>query len=803
MRVEGSLTIMDNSDLLRDLEADIFAIVSGEIFLSIAEADIFALVSGERFLPLLAADILALNSGERFLPFLASDFSILIQPYKTCLTFKSSCVRSHVNDPKHAKKSKKKVKAKPRVITKPVPVDPIEIAKQQYVDEMIEYITGKLGSEITPDDTATAKAVMSQIMGELAGEGESGTLDQLWEVDFHRRPPSVREFMESSEYLGDILSPNVAEGENGLYKKWKEAFVRDFSTPGVQQVILSGAIGLGKTWFAVSLVLYKLCFCLCLKKPHAYFGISSASAITLSFFSITQKQVMGGIFGDCVKFIRTSPFFCSHIHDTVKTRKYSDRRIEFSNGDIIVEAGSQLSEAIGRNVLVSVIDEINFRREKDAAKAAHELVESVNRRMKSRFRDGDSHPGLLVLISSAKDADDFLVGHMEQNRHNKSVRIYDYAWWEVVGPYKHTYSGKKFIVDTGDSMSLPRILDDEAESADIPPSRLIHVPIEHEEEFRADLTGAIRDVAGRATGRSAKLFGQLLPLLNCIDDELLNPFRVDSVPQSIEVSVDPIQSYINIKDFLRWHDGKGVPKRHQMAERYIHIDMSTGAQDAMGITMIHRGGVAVVAGFDPRTHRSQAITRPVWEIDFAIRIIRDPKRQDVPLDFGRVREFICWLRLQRFPIAMVSCDLRELSAEMRAILKHLNFNTEYLSVDKKKDQYYQLRQTVLEGRLKMPDLEYLLLELQHLEDVTDKVDHPETFPTVKLHGQTIHNLQASKDLSDGLAGALWFASQADVGTLTSDPHGRAEALNTVTQQRQEGTDEWVGCHRLKDKIKTM
>ena len=83
------------------------------------------------------------------------------------------------------------------------------------------------------------------------------------------------------------------------------------------------------------------------------------------------------------------------------------------------------------------------------------------------------------------------------------------------------------------------------------------------------------------------------------------------------------------------------------------------------------------------------------------------------------------------------------------------------------------------------------------------MDHPETFPTVKLHGQTIHNLQASKDLSDGLAGALWFASQADVGTLTSDPHGRAEALNTVTQQRQEGTDEWVGCHRLKDKIKTM
>lgn len=701
-------------------------------------------------------------------------------------------------------KTYKKPKPKKKVIKKPKPkIDPVVEAARKYATDTVEHISSKLGAEVSDEDKALTQAVLEQIMGELVDDGASGTLDQLWEMDFHRKPPTVMEFMESSEYLGDILSPKTGEGENGLYRKWKDAFVKDFSTPGVQQVVLSGGIGLGKTWFAVAVTLYKLAFCLCLKHPHAYFGISRASAITLSFFSITQKQVMGGIFGDCVKFIRSSPYFCSHIHDTVKTRKYADRRIEFAGGDIVIEAGSQLSEAIGRNVLVSVIDEINFRLEKDAAKAAHDIVESIHRRMKSRFRDGDSHPGLLILISSAKDADDFLVGYMEQQRNDPSVRIYEYPWWEVVGPYKHHYSGKTFLVDTGDNMILPRILDEDVEATEIPPGRLLYVPVEHRTEFEMDLTGAIRDVAGRATGRSAKLFGQILPLLNCIDDDLQHPFKVDSVPQSIEVSEPTIQSYIDIQSMLVWRDGKGVPKRHPQAERYLHIDMSTGAQDAMGIAMVHFGGTAAVRGFDPKTHRSQELVRPIWELDFAIRIVRDPKRPDVTLDFGRVREFICWLRLQRFNIAMVSCDLRELSAEMRAILTHLKFNTAYLSVDKKKDPYYQLRQTVLEGRFRMPDHDYLLMELQHLEDIADKVDHPETFPPVKLHGQTVYSLQGSKDLADCVAACVWNASQAEMSYITSDPQGRAAALDTVVRQRQDAKDEWIGYHRPKDVIQTL
>jgi hypothetical protein len=639
-----------------------------------------------------------------------------------------------------------------------------------------------------PIEHAIGRRIVDQVVSEMMQHGSSATLDRLFEADFTHRPPTPREFIEDDYYLGRMCQPDPIAGTTGLFEKWREAFMRDFDAGSpIRQIVLTGGIGMGKTWFGVVCALYKICFMLCLRDPVQYYGLSATSSITFSFFSVTQKQVGGGIFGDCLRFLQSSPFFREHVKTNLD-RKFADRRIELSHG-MVIEAGSQLSEALGRNVLVSVVDEANFRLEKNAAQGAKDLVNAIHRRVLSRFRDGDNHPGLMILISSAQNDTDFLIQYIREKRHDPTVRIYDYPWWEVAGPYKVNYSGKRFAVDVGDTVIPPRIVDDQVVVQSIPSDRLMMVPDEHREEFETDLTGSIRDIGGHATGRSAKLFSSMIPLLNCIVDDTENPFTTDSIPLGIGVSARQIHEYVNLDRLLTRRDGRVVPLRHPYSPRFIHMDMSTGAEDAMGLCMVHPVTMSEVQVYDKMTHRASRVFKPVFEVDFAIRIVRDPSKREIPIDFGRIREFVGWLANHAFRLECISCDLAALSTEMRSILTMNGFNTSYVSVDRKKDPYYQLKQMIDEGRLHMFDHDYLLTELQYLEDGPDKVDHPEKFSDVHIRGQSSANMKGSKDLADGLCGALFEASQSEkTAQLASDPRSRVEVLKgMVAQQGAEDT----------------
>lgn len=659
--------------------------------------------------------------------------------------------------------------------------------------------------EIGHDPTdAAAIALTESVIRELGASGTSATMDQMYEVDFIRKPPTIEEFMMDEYFMGTALNPDPVNDAPGLFDKWREVLIRDMA-PGspVKQLVLSGAIGQGKSWVASIALLYKVAFALCLRDPMRYYGLSGGG-IVYSFFSVTQKQVFGGTFQDCLRFLRASPFFREHVR-TKLDQKFTDRRIVLTN-DLSIEAGSQISDALGRNVLVSAIDEINFRREKDASQGAHELVEAVIRRILSRYRNGveaNDHPGLLILMSSAQDSGDFLAQYVKEHRHDPSVAIYDFPWWEVTGPHRINYSGKKFYVDIGDAVISPRIVDVPAEVAGVPPDRLLEVPVEHRQEFTSDISGSIKDLAGVATGRSSLLFTNTVSLINCLDDEIEDPMNGHSVPLGVNVNEQPIWDHINMRRLLKWKDSRAVPLRHPYAPRYIHMDMSTGAEDAMGFAMVHPVRQTMIETRDQMTHRSKQAMRQVVELDMAFRIIRDPKKPSEPIDFGRIREFIWWLKTHNYNISMVSCDLMALSQEMRMILKNNGINTSYLSCDKTKDPYKSLRQCVNEGRFRMFEHDYLMLELEHLEDMPDKIDHPAKFKVAHINGQVHYGLKGSKDICDAVTGAVYMAQQSDYVGSGSDPDERAAALNSITASKGEAPESWLFRDAPKDRIRTM
>lgn len=84
------------------------------------------------------------------------------------------------------------------------------------------------------------KLVLEWLADAIAeGKAETAVHDVLWEVDYHRKPPTIEEFVHSDEYMGRVASE--------LHPQWKSDLFQIFA-PGSQifEWVLTGAIGIGK-----------------------------------------------------------------------------------------------------------------------------------------------------------------------------------------------------------------------------------------------------------------------------------------------------------------------------------------------------------------------------------------------------------------------------------------------------------------------------------------------------------------------------------------------------------------------------
>jgi hypothetical protein len=650
------------------------------------------------------------------------------------------------------------------ILSPPVAYDQATADMRDHWAEALAEM-GVDANDCTPDELS----LLIQMMEEFADTGVSPTASRMVEADYFRPPPSIEEFCEDDFWLGGTLRRDDTIDQKGLFPRWREEMYKVFQ-PGrqVNQVIITGAIGLGKTMVASIMMLYRLAKLLCMRDPIRYYGLARISRLIMSCFSVTKDQVMGGAFLDMTMLMGTSPFFNEIL--PVGDRRFTDQVIRFPN-QVQLKAGSRLHQALGGNVLCTLIDEINFRLEKDAAKAAKSLVNGLERRQESRFKQ--HMDTLMILISSAKDQVDFLTQHIEKNRNNPKVVIWDFPLWEIRGGVTIHYSGKRFLVDTGDNINPASIipcgdwreketaglLDGEEKQlaslvASSPANRFIWVPEEHRESFQNDLEPSIRDIAGLATGRMAKFFSDHMRVINMIRDGIENPF----VSHTLKLSVDSthyVQDALADRGrrLVKSMGNAWVPRRHQHSPRYIHIDISTGI-DALGLVCIHPIYLTEVKRLKLAEQESEVAMRPVYELDFALRIVREHANREI--DFGKIRAFIQWLKDHGFNIRFVSCDLRHLSMEMRGILTKMGFNSPYLSVDIKRAPYDTFKQAVVEQRVHIHPHDVLCLEMVNLEDNTVKIDHPDNF-NVLWRKSTFGFTKGSKDLADGLAGAIYLA----------------------------------------------
>ena len=304
---------------------------------------------------------------------------------------------------------------------------------------------------------------------------------QLYSV-YNEIPVSIDKFIEDPEYLGTTLNSGKA-----IYPKWRQHLRKIFEDPyKYSEVVLTGAIGIGKSTVAVVMAAYMLYMLMCLKDPHKFFGISATQGnIVFLFFNTTMtkanKTALGNLYGHLLR----SPWFMKRGHEA------GDRyKTYVPDSNISFEIGSEERHATSLDIYFFMFDEANdfLHRNADINQTdAMKILNAANQRIRSRFKSNDRKIffGKSVILSSKQSELSFLEQYIKDRllKNPNGIYIVDEPQWNIL---PLTLSGKQFNVAYGNKNSKSRILADD-ENVNVVKEqgyKILQVPIEYKKDFQ-------------------------------------------------------------------------------------------------------------------------------------------------------------------------------------------------------------------------------------------------------------------------------------------------------------------------------
>lgn len=188
---------------------------------------------------------------------------------------------------------------------------------------------------------------LTQILKEFSETGESETYNTVWLQDYEEIPVDIDTYLESDEYLGKATRQGTQ-----IYPFWRNALREIFSNGDMSyhNIVLSGAIGIGKTAIAVYAISYLLYRLLCLRRPQRYFGFADSDDIAIFFFNATLALAEGVGYKRLHECCMKSPWFLAH----GKVRGSSANPYYMPDKHIVIRAGSKGEHALGQQVFCVV-----------------------------------------------------------------------------------------------------------------------------------------------------------------------------------------------------------------------------------------------------------------------------------------------------------------------------------------------------------------------------------------------------------------------------------------------------------------
>ena len=592
--------------------------------------------------------------------------------------------------------------------------------------------------------SAEERALAMQILREYAAEGSSALLEDLKYSDFEEIPVDIMTFISDDRYLGrGLYSVDEFTGERKctVFPYWLEKLQEIFPdnlTTRYNTLILTGSIGLGKSFVAVLCQLYLLYRMMCLKDPYTYYGLQPIDKITFSMLNVTLEAAQGVGWDKMQQLLQSSEWFMDR--GNMNASRTNPQWMPPKGIELIF--GSSNRHVVGRALFSNFSDEVNFgvgnNVEKQKAKLK-KMISQIDARMISRFGKGTYLPTMNIIASSKDSEQAFMESYIEMKRQNesKTTLIVDEPQWVVRNDKGSPNDPGSFYVAVGNKFLAHELLPISATEAEVNAYRekgyfMLKVPPIYREAFEDNIDLALTDNAGISTSSTTKYISGVR-LNQTKVDTYKNPFTKDVI--EVGNSPDDITQYSNFFDLSR------VDPRDMVRPLFIHLDMSLSG-DKTGIAGVW------ITGKRPQTVGSDPSKELEFKLAFSVSV-KAPKGFQV--SFEKNRNFIRWLRDRGFAIKGVSSDTYQ-SAQIQQQLKGDGFKTKILSVDRVDGStrtclpYAFFKSAIYERHIQIyKDCQLLTEELVSLERLSDgHIDHPQNF---------------SKDQADAACGALFLASE--------------------------------------------
>ena len=149
-----------------------------------------------------------------------------------------------------------------------------------------------------------------KILKEMSN-GDASTYNSLLKEDYEEIPVDIDTFLHDPKYLGKGLINE--EKKFTVFPYWikvlKDIFPDPLKPAKYNTLALTGAIGLGKSFEAVLVMLYELYRMLCLKNPYTYYGLQPIDKITFAMMNITLDASKGVAWDKMQQLLQTSEWF--------------------------------------------------------------------------------------------------------------------------------------------------------------------------------------------------------------------------------------------------------------------------------------------------------------------------------------------------------------------------------------------------------------------------------------------------------------------------------------------------------------
>lgn len=585
----------------------------------------------------------------------------------------------------------------------------------QLTKENILNIDKSKFKELTPDEQQAVIQILQEFRD---NDGFSQTLDDMWKADYNEIPVDIMTFICDDTYLGK----STREGTS-IYPFWKQKYEEIFDTnKEYLEIVLTGAIGIGKTRTVVVCLCYLLYLIMCLKNPHEFFKFNEGDEITIAFCNITLDLAEGVAFETMHNYLINSPWFMERGIVTGK------KKLRYNPPNhITLSFGSNAGHFLGKQIYAALMDEVDFTRSAikgvdvlNAQKGIMNTYTQIKERINSRFIVDGKQYGRMFLVSSKKSEHDFLESYirkmLQEPEQAKKMLVVDEPQW-IVKP-TDTYSGKTFKVAVGNKMLSSYIIPNDSYDEDNLNSILaqgytiIDIPVELKQSFVLDINTALMNLAGISVIGSTSYFNYTL-FKRCYLSNVKKPFPLEI----LEIGLH------DDKQILQFFDIDAIPDELKAQPQFIHLDTSLSG-DITGITDTALTGKKRQKQYlgAEEIETTERCYRHLFSIG-----IKAPKGDEISLE--KTRQFIYALKRLGFNIKRVSIDGFQ-SADTRQILETNNIPAIIISMDKLKDGeqpgYSTTRSAMNDGRVGMIQYDKLEEELVRLQrdTSTGKIDHP-------------------------------------------------------------------------------